>query len=290
MREAKPTLLNGLTVRTAGTMATRTLTLFPALVLAMAMARAAGAAPPGTAADSAMQKGRQIALEAERRDSGFKDSRADAEMIIHKRRGSETRRQLEILVREDGGKGDQSLVRFLSPADVWGTTLLTHAGSKGDDEQWLYLPALKRTKRIPSVNRSGAFMGSEFAYEDFAPRDPEDFLDRYLREEKMENQEAFVLERRPANPKSGYSRELAWLDKAEYRVLRIDYWDEKEKPLKTLVVKGYRKYPGGFWRADSMIMANLQTGDTTWLIWKNQRLGTGLSESEFSRGALENPR
>lgn len=259
------------------------------LIGTLAFAEALSPAAQAAEADSALEQGRKIALEADRRDQGYKDSKAEAEMIIRKRRGSENRRQLEILTLEDPEEGDRSLLRFLSPPDVRGTSLLTHTRPKGEDEQWLYLPALKRTKRIPSVNRSGPFMGSEFAYEDFALRVPEDYTHRLLREENLEGQEAFVLERRPAYPASGYSRQVVWLDKAGYRILRIDYRDGKEKSLKTLVATGYRKYSGRFWRADTLRMANLQTGDTTWLVWRNQRLGTGLSGNDFSRGALGAP-
>lgn len=263
----------------------RSTVLFGILAFADALSPAAEAAK----ADSALEDGRKIALEADRRDRGYKDSRAEAEMIIRKRRGSEHRRQLEIMTLEGPEKGDKSLVRFLGPPDVRGTSLLTHTRPKDDDDQWLYLPALKRTKRIPTANRSGPFVGSEFAYEDFALRVPEDYHHRLLREENLEGQDAFVLERRPAYPSSGYSRQVVWLDKAEYRILKVDYWDGKEKPLKTLAATGYRKYSGRFWRADTLRMANLQTGDTTWLVWKHQRLGSGLSENDFSRAALGAP-
>jgi hypothetical protein len=260
----------------------------PALRLLIALLLGGLQGPPALA-DTAEEMGRRLALEADQKDSGFKDSKGEVEMVIRKRRGAETRRGLEIAVLEDRSGGDFSLVRFLSPPDVRGTALLTRSGPRGEDEQWLYLPALKRTKRIASANRSGAFMGSEFAYEDFALRRPEDYAHRYLREDILDGRETWVLERRPKYAGSGYSRQVIWLDQATYRLARAQFWDEKDRPLKTLEAAGYRLHSGRFWRADTLRMGNTQTGDTTWLVWKTQRLGTGLSERDFSRGALGAP-
>lgn len=235
------------------------------------------------------EKGRRIAVEADRRDSGFRDSRAQAEMIIRKRRGTETRRRLEISVLEDPVRGDINLVRFLGPPDVAGTALLTRTRPGGDEEQWLYLPALKRTKRIAASHRTGAFMGSEFSYEDFALREPADFAYRYLSEEALAGRPVHRLERRPRYAGSGYARQEVWLDRETYRLVRVRFFDAKDRPLKTLDAAGYRLHSGRFWRADTLRMGNLQTGDTTRLLWSGQRLGIGLDPRDFSRGALDAP-
>ena len=112
--------------------------------------------------------------------------------------------------------------------------MLTFSHKAGDDDQWLYLPAVTRVKRIASANKSGSFMGSEFAYEDIGSQDVEKFTNKYLREETYEGMPCLVMERYPISPYSGYKRELFWIDKAEYRPFKIDYHDRKDSLLKTL--------------------------------------------------------
>jgi outer membrane lipoprotein-sorting protein len=241
-------------------------------------------------ADDAVKKGHEIAAQARVRDSGYGDSVADVQMLIRSRSGKETRRDLWISVLEGRSDGDQTLVRFLSPPDVRGTALLTHANSGGKDEQWIYLPALRRTKRIPSNNRSGSFMGSEFSYEDFASREVGDYRYKYLRDESVNGSEAFVVERVAAYADSGYARQEVWFDKSEYRMLKVEFWDKRNQPLKTLTLDGFQKYEGRYNRPGRMLMQNRQTGDSTVLIWKNYRFHTGLGKSDFELGALRRSR
>jgi outer membrane lipoprotein-sorting protein len=244
---------------------------------------------PSLANDAAKQ-GREIAERADSRDSGYRDSVADVEMLIRTRSGKETRRELSISVLEGRSGGDKTLVRFFSPPDVRGTALLTHAKPGGSDEQWIYLPALRRTKRIPSNNRSAAFMGSEFSYEDFASREVGDYRYKYLRDDKIGGLDAYVVERVPTYPDGGYARQEVWFDKAEYRTLKVEFWDQKNRPFKTLTLEGYRKYLGRFNRPDRMFMQNRQTGDSTLLTWKNYRFRSGLADNDFSLGALRRAR
>ncbi|HEX9640441.1 MAG TPA: outer membrane lipoprotein-sorting protein [Candidatus Krumholzibacteria bacterium] len=244
---------------------------------------------PSFAEDPA-KKGREIAEQADRRDSGYQDSIAQVEMLIRTRGGKETRRDLSISVLEGRSGGDKTLVRFFSPPDVRGTALLTHAKPGGNDEQWIYLPALRRTKRIPSNNRSAAFMGSEFSYEDFASRKLGDYRYKYLRDDKVKDLDVYVVERVPSYADSGYARQQVWFDKAEYRTLRVEFWDRKGRALKTLTLEGYQKYLGRFHRSERMLMQNRQTGDSTRLTWKNYRFRTGLGDNDFSFGALRRAR
>ena len=118
---------------------------------------------------SAEQKGYAIAAAADRSDNGFANSAVKLKMVLKTSSGRKTERILEIqtLERENENTGDKSLVIFSSPRDIDGTALLSHAKLVAQDDQWLYLPALKRVKRISSKNKSGLFVGSEFVFEDF---------------------------------------------------------------------------------------------------------------------------
>ncbi len=129
--------------------------------------------------------------------------------------------------------GDKSLFVFDEPRDVQGTAFLIHAHREDADDQWLYLPALKRVKRISSANRSGSFMGSEFAYEDMTAQEVEKFTYRYLRDEPCGDSTCTVTERFPVDKKSSYRRQLVWRDQDERRIRKVEYYDRKDAHLKT---------------------------------------------------------
>ncbi len=241
-------------------------------------------------AESAEEKGRSIAVETERRDLGFVDVTADMNMILKNKQGEESQRTIRILTLEVKGDGDKSLMIFDAPVDVQGTTMLTFSHKVDDDDQWMYLPALKRVKRIASDNKSGSFMGSEFSYEDFASQEVEKYTYKYLRDEVYEGQPCFVVERYPVNKYSGYKRQITWIDKAEYRPLKIEFYDRKDSLLKTLTFKGYKQYLKKHWRPDEMFMLNHQTDKSTLLKWNNYKFRTGLTEDDFTQASLKRAR
>ena len=243
--------------------------------------------PLSAHADSAAERGLAIAQEAERRDTGFHDSTASMQMILANKQGDTSTRYIRVRTLEQLDDGDKSLVTFDEPADVKGTNFLSFTHKTGPDDQWLYLPALKRVKRISSRNKSGPFMGSEFAYEDISSQDLEKYTYKYLRDETYEGMECFVIERDPVDKYSGYTRQVVWIDKKEYRPQKIVFYDRKNAKLKTLTYSGYRQYLDKYWRADEMFMQNHQTGKSTRLIWEDYRFKTGLTDSDFNRNTLK---
>ncbi len=246
--------------------------------------------PLSAAALTPEERGLEIAREADRRDLGFGDTRAEMVMTLRNRQGDESVRYLRVQVLEVTGDGDKSLTIFDEPPDVRGTALLTFAHGLEPDDQWLYLPALKRVKRIASANKSGPFMGSEFAYEDIGSQELEKYTYKHLRDEELDGQRVFVIERYPVDPNSGYTRQVVWMDQAEYRPLQIEFFDRKDASLKTLRFEGYRRYLDRYWRAERMHMENHQTGKSTLLEWKGYRFRTGLDESDFNRNSLKRAR
>jgi len=247
--------------------------------------------PGNNRAESVEEKGQAIAIEADRRDSGFGDSTAAMLMILRNRHGQESHRELRYRTLEVENNGDMSLTIFDSPKDVKGTAFLNYTHKTGDDDQWLYLPALKRVKRISSRNKSGSFMGSEFAYEDIASQEVEKYTYKWLRDETFDNRECFVVERYPVDTKnSGYSRQVVWLDKDEYRTWQVEYYDRKNAHLKTLTFSGYQKYENAYWRPDRMFMINHQTGKSTELQFSDYRFAVGLTPDDFSKNSLKRAR
>lgn len=241
----------------------------------------------GALAETAEEKGLRLAKEADARDAGFGDYVADMEMILRNRAGDESARQIRISVLEMDSDGDKSLSLFDEPADVKGTAMLTFSHGLKPDDQWLYLPALKRVKRISSRNKSGPFMGSEFAYEDLGSQEVEKYSYKYLKDEPCgDGWKCWVIERTPEYEHSGYSRQTVWLDQDQYRLVKADFYDRKGALLKTLDWSGYKEYIGRHWRASDMFMENHQTGKTTLLKWTNYRFKTGLNDGDFNKNAL----
>ncbi|MEM7136377.1 MAG: outer membrane lipoprotein-sorting protein [Myxococcota bacterium] len=234
-------------------------------------------------AGPAEDKGLEIAKEADRRDTGFGDTTADMVMILRNKRGQESKRELEIRTLEVLDDGDKSLTVFHNPRDVRGTALLTFSHGVKADDQWLYLPALRRVKRIASNNKSGPFMGSEFAYEDLSSQEIEKYRYKYVKDDKVDGVDCFLIERYPVDKDSGYTKQQVWIDKDEYRVRKIDFYDRKAQLLKTLTPSEYKKYVGQYWRANKMNMVNHQTGKSTELIWSDFKFKNGLKEGDFTR-------
>lgn len=239
-------------------------------------------------AENPADKGLQIAIEEDRRASGFGDFTAEMKMVLRNEKGRESQRSIRARTLEMAEDGDKSLTIFDSPRDVKGTALLTHGHKAGDDDQWLYLPALKRVKRISARNKSGAFMGSEFSFEDLGGREVEKYTYNYRGDENVDGRQCFVVERYPKDTKnSGYSRIVSWLDQDEYRVWKEDYYDQKNRLLKTLTLREYRLYEGSIWKSHWMRMVNHQKGKETDLISSNFSFKTGLSDGDFDKNSLK---
>ena len=235
--------------------------------------------------------GLTIATEADIRDAGFIDSTASMRMILRNRHGQEALRQIRVKTLEQENDGDKSLSIFDSPKDVKGTAFLTFTHKTGDDDQWLYLPALKRVKRISSRNKSGSFMGSEFSYEDIASQELEKYTYKFIKEEQWADQLCFVIESYPVDKRnSGYTKMISWRDKKEYRLLKVEYYDRKKSHLKTLVFSDYQQYKGKYWRAGSMAMVNHQNGKSTDLFFSDYEFQTGLRDNDFNNNSLKRAR
>jgi outer membrane lipoprotein-sorting protein len=236
------------------------------------------------------EKGLAIAVEADKRDTGWNDQKSDLQMILRNRQGQTTERNIRNKQLEVTGDGDKSMSIFDSPKDVQGTAFLSYTHVKDADDQWLYLPALKRVKRISSSNKSGPFMGSEFAYEDITSQEVEKYTYKWLRDEKYDGRDTFVMERYPTYKHSGYTKQVAWIDKEMYQPLKIDFYDRKGALLKTLTQHEYKKYLGKFWRPSRMEMVNHITKKSTTLKWSNFHFNSGLTDRDFDRNSLKRAR
>ena len=239
---------------------------------------------------TAEERGLEIAMEADRRDVGFGDTSSNMIMVLRNRQGQESERKIRNKTLEVENDGDKSLIIFDEPRDVQGTAFLNYTHKTGADDQWLYMPALKRVKRIASNNKSGPFMGSEFAFEDIASDEVEKYTYKFLAEEDLEGVAHFKIERYPVDPKSGYTKQVVWYDQAEYRLMKVDYYDRKGDLLKTLTYHDYEQYVDKYWRAHRFEMVNHQTGKSTTLRFEDIKFQNGLTDRDFEQSTLRRAR
>ena len=240
-------------------------------------------------------KALKISTDAYNYDKGFGDFISSQTMTLRNKQGEETTRYFRGKTLEVANDGDKTLFIFDSPKDVKGTATLTFTHKVGPDDQWLYLPALKRVKRITSENRSGSFVGSEFAYEDLGSQELEKYDSRkYLVEEPCPGNQTLschILTRAPVEESSGYSYQTLWLDDTPaHRIWKIEYYDRKKSLLKTLTFGDYKVYLEKFWRPSVYKMVNHQTGKSTDLFVENIKFKVGLSKSDFSQKSLSRVR
>lgn len=242
----------------------------------------------GAYAQTAEEKGFEIAARSDRSDRGFGDSQVELQMVLRNAKGQESQRLMtqKVLEVPDENLGDKSLVVFESPADINGTALLSHTKILDPDDQWLFLPALKRIKRISSKNKSGPFVGSEFAFEDFTGLELNKYSYKFIGTEACGAFTCDVVERTPLYEYSGYTKQISWVDQEVFQVRKVDYYDRKGALLKTLTFEEYREYGVGIWRSHLLRMVNHQTGKSTDLVFSEFQFKTGVSDKDFQKGIL----
>ena len=187
-------------------------------------------------------------------------------------------------------KGNKTLVVFEKPADNKGTALLSWHHDKGEDEQWLFLPNLKRIKKISSAGKKTPYMGSAFSYEDVAilsRQSSSGFHYNYLRTEQMNGADFHVVKGMPTTKKSAYSRIEFWVDKNNYRIPKMLFYGKKTKPVKTLTSSEYYLFLDKYWQATKTTIIDHRHKKTSKLTSKDYSFKNGLNERMFSKSGLK---
>lgn len=241
-------------------------------------------------AETAQEKGLRVSQETKATDIGWTDSSAQLEMILKNQHGETSTRKMRMKSIEQENDGDKSLNIFDSPNDVKGTAFLSFSHPTGNDDQWLYLPALKRVKRISSRNKSGSFLGSEFSFEDLTSFEVEKYSYEYLKDEVIDGENCWVIIQYPLDKYSGYKKRIVWIDQSEYRIRKTDFYDRKDTLLKTLTFSNFHLLNEKYWRSQRLEMINHQSGKSTVLNFNHYVLMQGLDEKEFNKNALKRAR
>ena len=215
------------------------------------------------------------------------DQVGDLTMSLINSRGDERVRTIKQFVKEFDNM-EKKIMYFVSPADVRNTSFMNWSYNEEgkDDDQWIYLPALKRVKRISSDSKSDYFMGSDFTYDDLGDRHPSSDTHKLLREEKLNGEDCYVVESTPKEEEYMYSRTVTWIIKDKWIGMKKEFYDEDEDHLKTLSVKKYEKI-GDFWTILHSEMHNVQKNHTTKMELKNVKLNTGIPDNKFTERMMK---
>ena len=212
-------------------------------------------------------------------------------MKLINKRGQERNRKVTFTIKKVNEEDENILVRFLEPADVAGVGLLTLEHAATEDDQWLYLPALKKERRISSSDQSDNFMGTDFTYEDMKSEKLNDHTYTLLREDKFEGGDCYVVEAVPSTEKqkseSGYSKREIWIRKDSLLRVHVKDYDKRGEYFKVGNRRDIEEVLPGIFRPNYVEMKNLKTGHTTELTFEGRELNSGLDDEEFTRRSLK---
>ena len=209
------------------------------------------------------------------------DQTSNLTMTLINKNGDERIRKIKQFTK-DLADVEKSIMFFQSPADVKNTSFMswTYDDDKSDD-QWIYLPALKKTKRISSDSKSDYFMGSDFTYDDLGDRKLDDDTHKLIGEETINNIDYYIVESTPKDKEYMYSKTKTWIRKDNFIGLKKEFYDEDEDLLKTLKIKKFEEI-SGFLVITSSEMENIQKNHRTTMILNNVEINTNIPSSKFS--------
>ncbi len=207
---------------------------------------------------------------------------ANLTMILINSRGNKRVREIKQYIK-DFGDVEKRIMFFLKPADVRNTSFMnwSYDDPNKDDDQWIYLPALKKVKRISSDSKGDYFMGSDFTYDDLGDRKPQEDNHKILREEVLDGEQCYVIESTPKDEDYMYSRTVTWIVKDKWIGLKKEFYDEDGEYLKTLRIKKYENIKG-FWIITETEMHNVQKDHTTIMKLSNIKIDEGIPANIFT--------
>jgi predicted RND superfamily exporter protein/outer membrane lipoprotein-sorting protein len=220
-------------------------------------------------------------------------STASATFTLTEKSGAQRVRKTTGYTRlQINAKDNMRLVRFTAPADIRGTSTLLIEHMDGDDDMWVFLPALGKVRRLSVANKKDSFFGTDLSYGDVIGYRPDEWKHTLLREESFDGAPCYVVESVPLTEatrnNTGYGKRLSWIRKDNLVALKIDIWDGSNIPLKRILSKDVRSFGDGKdWQAMLTNIENLQTGHQTAVQYDSFRTDQSLSEHQFSAAELD---
>jgi outer membrane lipoprotein-sorting protein len=232
--------------------------------------------------------GLEVIVNEDERDRG-KDVTSTSVFRLINKRGQQRIRNTVYYWKDWYGRDgfdEKTIIFFNSPPEVEGTGFLnwSYMDINKDDDQWLYLPALRKIKRISGSDKEDSFMGTDFTFDDMGDRQVEEDVHKLVREEKYQNSQCYVVESIPKEKKYIYSKKMVWVDKQEWIIHKVEFYDRKARHMKTLLIEWIKVQ--GIWARKLMHMSNVQTGHQTFIEIDNIKINTGLGEDYFTKRTL----
>lgn len=239
------------------------------------------------AADADLEAGAALAQRVYDRPDG-RDLSSSVTMSLTEEGRAPRVRSMMLHRRDDGAGNVATLIRFTAPADIDGTGLLTVDTAAEESSQWIYLPAMQRTRRVDSSRKGGRFVNSDYYFEDLRDRKPSMDVHRLLGRERVGDIECEVLESVPAQASNSvYKRRLSWIEPESLLPLRVDFFERSvDTPSKRLLVER-REQVQGYWTVIDSTLADLAKGHVTRLLVERIAYDRGLPERLFGAKALE---
>jgi hypothetical protein len=267
-------------------------TIRPAAATAAALALASTLALHATDARAGVDVQQVMAQNA----AVFKvaDSVSDATFTLINKAGQErVRRTASVTKLQANGVDNMRLTRFTAPADVKDTVTLMIENSARDDDIWVYLPALKKVRRLVASNKKDSFVGTDFSYADVIGYKVSEWDYKLLREDTLDGQAVYVVEALPKSAAvrsdTGYGRRTDWIRKDNLMTVKSELLDAGEQPLKTIVFSDLRLVDAGRgkWQAMQMEASNLQTGHRTVIRIDNFKANQDVKDDLFTPRYME---
>ena len=190
----------------------------------------------------------------------------------------------------DNNKYDsQTITYFETPKKIKDTSLYIQNSNDSDTNQWLFLPALKKTRRISSAKKSGRFVNSDLSYEDLEDRETTLDNHKIIKKDKIGNKEYIILETVPKVASTSiYTKVISWVDTTNWTIVKADFYKQHKTPYKSIKSRNFKKF-GNSWRAQSTEIINYDIKTKTQLTLLSVDLKTKLENSFFNKSTLENP-
>lgn len=222
------------------------------------------------------------------------DSTSDATFTLINKDGQErVRKTFGVSKLEANGEDNMRMTRFMAPADVKGTVSLLIEHSAGDDDIWIYLPALKKVRRLVSSNKRDSFVGTDFSYGDVIGHKVGEWNYKLLREEQADGADCYVIEATPKSDEvrdnSGYSKRVLWIRKDNNFAIKGDLWDEAGEPVKKFHMTELKEVDPARhkWQAMKLEAENLQSGHKTIISFENFKVNQKVRDDFFTTRYME---